>query len=1394
MCTTSPEKGMTVKSVERNTRVFVVLVVLLGVACFSPGGAEAAFTRPLLRQITRAANPSSGMACKAGEGPPCLSLSGGFALDAKDDLWVGDANSGGLDEFSPAYAAVEPNAFLKTLAIGAPPNVAIESATSGDYYLPGLGGPGKDGEDVEVLSSTGALVETWGEFAHPYIAIDNSTEPLTDPAACSLSECTVYVSSVEGGDRARLGINKLDSKGVPVEFSDAKKCEAEKCGYIEGNRITGVPSTPPIGRCSTIFTTGGDQEALTTDADGDIYLAASCGGVLEYRPSGEFVRAFSLESEEALFEGKAGSPINIAVDPVSDHLLVTVVAEKPGGNMVVGAVDEFEAATGKFVSQITETSVGTQLGRPIGMSVDSHGDVYVLDSERKVVDVWGPGVYSPSLELGLASERTGTSAVLNGSVDPEGLKLLACDFQYVTEAAFQENVKAHNGLEAEGFSDLSSGGEEACSPQASTIPITGTTSVSAPVSGLAPGGTYRYRLVASSEGALGGSAHTSALAFTAPAAPGILSSSVSNISSTFADLDARIDPLGAVTSYRFEYLTAAAFAADGESFSGPDPTVSAPVPDESIGLGGPAGDTVESVSEHIGPLAAGTTYYYRVVATNGQGVTSGAVCGGKLATDCAFATLPEAVPGLPDGRAYELVTPDDKQGGSDMFTVSEFEREFTRNGDSTGTPSLSGEGFLLEAFSLFGPFPGAGHAAYVFHRDPQKGEWAYTALTEPSLGTQSALNALFDPVDLSRVGINDAVGSTLDGAGEQFTNLVGSPGGTYVKLHVDPSKYEAGNEAALPATTMVGASLDLSHVVLVSDTPGGQANVGCPGSEGVKHGHAICEWSGGDETLEDGEVKPALKLVNVNSEGELLSACGAQLGSETAGGTQQAVSADGSRVFFIAPDSGTVEKGPPSGPGCWNGGTVNAPQLYARIGGTSTLDVSEPEPGVSEPGSKEPHERPVLYRAEFMGASEDGRKVFFVTESWLTANHPQVHDLELYECEITEQVVKEKMVPRCKLTRISAPGAPGITEGGGLFGVQAVASEGTAVYFLAFGALAPGASKLKVEKVDSGTPVNLYRYQTETATTPAKMTYVATVSTNNRSNQPLCDGSFAPCTEENWYTTPDGRYLLFSSEVDLTANAHAGGSCEVLGSQGIKGICGALYRYDAHAAEGHEPSIVCVSCDPGGGTPSGNAQFTRSSPRNLASAPVRAMSEDGSYVFFDTPTPLLPGATNGTLDVYEWHDGRISLISSGAQAGPSYFLGYSPYVTPGGETVEGGNVFIGTHARLVPQDTNKVGNIYDARICVAESPCIKPPPGETAQCEGASCQSSPVEPLDATPTSLSFSGPGDILSEPSPAVKTVQGKAAVKCRKGTVRKKGKCVKKPKEKAKKRAKKSARGSK
>ena len=67
----------------------------------------------------------------------------------------------------------------------------------------------------------------------------------------------------------------------------------------------------------------------------------------------------------------------------------------------------------------------------------------------------------------------------------------------------------------------------------------------------------------------------------------------------------------------------------------------------------------------------------------------------------------------------------------------------------------------------------------------------------------------------------------------------------------------------------------------------------------------------------------------------------------------------------------------------------------------------------------------------------------------------------------------------------------------------------------------------------------------------------------------------------------------------------------------------------------------------------------------------------------------------------------MALISSGTSQKESAFLEATP---------SGDDVFFLTAAQLSPQDTDDAFDIYDARVCTSESPCLTPPPSARTSC------------------------------------------------------------------------------
>lgn len=658
--------------------------------------------------------------------------------------------------------------------------------------------------------------------------------------------------------------------------------------------------------------------------------------------------------------------------------------------------------------------------------------------------------------------------------------------------------------------------------------------------------------------------------------------------------------------------------------------------------------------------------------------------------------------GLPDCRAYEQLTPANKGDSSDLFgSESEPEGTYAFKTRDWGYAAESGNEFLLGTYQSSFANGVSRSNLYVISRDTESKEWNTTAVSQPGLGVQSMEDLVFDPADFSQLAVKDLVGSSFHGTPELY-NLTGSPSGPFTTIVSEPRR----NNLKLQGVT--GASADLSHIVVES-----RDHELAPTAIGLDNeSNALYELVGGQ-----------LHLLDVNNEGSLLSKCGAVLGQgkDTPGDTHNAVSHDGSKVFFTAPDPHG------EGEGCWEGARTpqeNPPELYMRVNGT-TVDISaERETGVSDP---------TLYPAVYVGASEDGSKVFFMTRTELTADDTG-RSPELYEYD-TEAPAGQRIV------RISR-GTSGKAEGNVQF-VGAISGDGSTVYFAASGQLTEGLPPLGEGQLEEG-QVYLYRYDTDTG----KLTYIARVGSHEYPNTPsfipgiwyllgtppLVEGDEeSPVgldARANWYTTANGQYLVFASNEDLAgynSTPASGVACQriVSSNSAIPKNCAEIYRYDATTN-----TILCVSCGPSGIAPVDDAEFARSTSESApAGTPPRPVSEDGDYIFFDTASALVPQAKPGKLHVYEWHEGVISLISSPDDPGEAFFLGSSP---------DGANVFFGTHAQLVPQDTDASGDVYDARINGGFMGLA------ASECTGTGCQGVPAPPpIFATPAGVTFEGVGN---------------------------------------------------
>lgn len=185
----------------------------------------------------------------------------------------------------------------------------------------------------------------------------------------------------------------------------------------------------------------------------------------------------------------------------------------------------------------------------------------------------------PTAVTGPASAVNLTSVTVSGNVDPNGTAT-SWYFEYGTSATYGAKTTEH---------DAGSGAA--------------AVAVSSGLSGLTPGTTYHFRLVAtSSAGTAAGADGTFA---TLASAPTVTAKPASNIGHTSVRLNGSVDPNGLATVWYVQYGTTTSYGSTTAT--------------QSAG----SGRSAVGVSVTAAKLAPNTTYHFRLVATNAVGTASG---------------------------------------------------------------------------------------------------------------------------------------------------------------------------------------------------------------------------------------------------------------------------------------------------------------------------------------------------------------------------------------------------------------------------------------------------------------------------------------------------------------------------------------------------------------------------------------------------------------------------------------------------------------------------------------------------------------------------------------------------------------------------------------------------
>lgn len=612
-----------------------------------------------------------------------------------------------------------------------------------------------------------------------------------------------------------------------------------------------------------------------------------------------------------------------------------------------------------------------------------------------------------------------------------------------------------------------------------------------------------------------------------------------------------------------------------------------------------------------------------------------------------------AVPAPAAERSWVQVSPPGKEGANP--------------GVAFGLTRSSPDGTAL-AFVSPGAFAGASGAPslnwYVARRDGAE-RWSTRSITPAHAGGVYAglmsprVLALSDGMDRAVLRTFQALapGTTGD---EQ--NLVRLATGDGAQTAVTPVPVEFPN-AVWAWPWLAGATADLGTVAfespraLTGDAP--QPLLTTPYVWSQAQGARLVA------VLPDGTPAPDGGSIGQGASGFAASGPGRY--------TDRALSADGSRVVFTTPAN-------PYG--------LASGHLYQWVDGSATLDVSAPQPGVSDPNGPQP--------ATFWTAARDGGIVWFTSPEKLTADAttgPASAGNDLYRFDAATGA----------LTDASAdPAGPGASDGARVQGVLGASDDGEIVYFAALGVLAPGA-------VD-GSPNVYVRDGSGTR-------LVATgAEASDWAQAPDLTSAIAKTAR----VTPDGRRLLFTSKERLATGDNAGHA--------------AFYRYDLATA-----TLTCVSCPPGGSAATAGATvdagaFLSGQEAVLEAYQPRLLSDDGRRVAFETTAPLDPRDRNGALDVYLWEDGAVRLLSAGRGTDPAYLLDAS---------ASGDDLFFATSVPLAASDGDRLYDVYDATVRPLPPDGPPPPP---AECEGDACQGPPTQPPSIPVlATVAFDGPGNVV-------------------------------------------------
>jgi len=426
-------------------------------------------------------------------------------------------------------------------------------------------------------------------FASPaesQIAVDNSGGP-TD-GNIYVTQSSPNLINVFASTGAYLG--QLSAAGPTTNFTEACGVAVDPAGAVYvGDYGSGIhkfvpAANPPVNA---------DHTATFTTTSSPCTLAAGAGATAGFIFPAQYrgpISKIDSSSGEVKYSFSAGVT-TVFVDPASGHVYAAKGSE----------FQEFDASGAASATQLSSDALASGAG---GIAVwGSNSRVYVSREGAAHLEVFGALRHSPNVAIAPASGITVSGATLNGTVNPEGVALTECKFEWgpTTQSGYPNSVPCEQAVPTDSSNHA----------------------VSAHINGLTAGGSqYRFRLVAKN-------ADTSSTSDPETFRVGAtINGTAASVGTEEATLLGSIVPSGGATEYHFEWGATSAY---GNT-----------TPAGNL----PAGETALPVFAELSGLAPGTTYHYRLLIANGFGPTTG--------PDQTFSTSTAPAP-LPQ-RGYEIAS------------------------------------------------------------------------------------------------------------------------------------------------------------------------------------------------------------------------------------------------------------------------------------------------------------------------------------------------------------------------------------------------------------------------------------------------------------------------------------------------------------------------------------------------------------------------------------------------------------------------------------------------------------------------------------------------------------------------------------------------------------------